>query len=249
MKVMISLLMLVSSLHAQEEMSPAELEKIDPAARFEKMQKLMPASLSDGVKILAKEGEASVWDSTGKFQDPDVLGEDVSSWFELENVAEPVGIYRYSSFGKEDPFMAPVAPVVSEAQTSIEIPIVSPLQVSMGSLKVVGVWSLDDGTRRALVMGGNGQGVIAKIGDPIGLAGKIIDINHNGIMTRQFRLRSDGAREYSDVNLPFNSESTTQTDASRVVLNPGQAPIVTPMAAPGPTTNTPNPGATVAPTK
>jgi hypothetical protein len=230
----------------QSGLTDAELKALDPATRVEKITEKLGPTFSEGVKLLEEDGDpsatsasGSVWDSAGDFEDPSIAGVDVSTWFELENVSDPVGIYRYSSFGKADPFVAPIEQSIPESQTSLEIPIVSPLQVGIGTLKVVGLWSLEDGTRRALVLTQAGQGIIAKVGDPIGLSGKILDITPSGIISRQYRLRSDGAREFSDTSIPFITSGESSEVEKKVVLNPGKEPVVTSTTSAGQTTKPP----------
>ncbi len=157
------------------------------------------------------EAEISNWQSAPVAVD----GSDITGGVIIEDIVVPNGEYRYASFGKPDPFSPPS--IQPEVISSEEIPIVSPLQVSLDQLTVAGVWELDDGTKHALIQTEDGQGIIATVDDPIGPSGKVKDITDKGVFTRQYKFRSDGSREFTDMMLKFgyekkadSSENTTE---------------------------------------
>jgi len=142
------------------------------------------------------------WDSTPE----GIAGSDITDAVIVEDIIVPNGEYRYASFGKSDPFSPPSFEAKVE-ENSREIPIVSPLQVSLNTLNVSGVWQLDDGTKHALIQTEDGQGIITTVGDPIGPSGKVTDITDQGVYTRQYKFRDDGSREFTDIVLKFGYQT------------------------------------------
>lgn len=106
-----------------------------------------------------------------------------------------------------------------------EIPVVSTLQkYPLARLELKGVWQLDTGDRRAIVMTPNKEGVIVKMEDPIA-AGKVLDIKRDRIVVRQYRIRDDGVREFSDENLYLGDAK--RREKTFVRLLPGKEPEFT----------------------
>ncbi len=135
------------------------------------------------------------------------------------------------------------------------IPVVNSLQVPLDQLTVRGIWQLSNGERRALVivlpqdllnagangrggftqrpLGGRGnaageaeEGVVAKVGDPIGPSGKILEILSDRVVTRQYKLQRDGVRAFDDISLFLGGPDAVQRlDADKTyVLAPGKDP-------------------------
>lgn len=103
-----------------------------------------------------------------------------------------------------------------------EIPVVSTLQkFPLARLELKGVWQLESGEKRAIVMTPNKEGIIVKVSDPIS-AGKILEINRDHLVVRQYRLREDGVREFADENLYLGSAA--RREKTFVRLLPGQPP-------------------------
>lgn len=118
---------------------------------------------------------------------------------------------------------------VSASGKPHEIPVVSTLQkYPLGNLELKGVWQLDTGEKRAIVMTPNKEGIIVKVSDPIS-AGKILEINRDHLVVRQYRLREDGVREFSDHNLYLGD--ATRREKTFVRLIPGKDPEFTPEPA------------------
>lgn len=156
------------------------------------------------------------------------VSEDVS----IERIVEPSSEYRYSSFGKSDPFLKPTMKMTIQESTSAdsdttsiagkEVPMVSPLQAyPLDELEVKGVWVLEDQSTRAIVMTPKKEGIVIKVGDPIA-AGKVLQLTRSKLVVRQYRLRDDGVREYEDISLPIGLQS--DSDRGVIKFNPGQAP-------------------------
>lgn len=190
-----------------------------------------------------EESPGGSWDSA-----PDGEGMDLSLKVRPEDILAPQAEYHYSSFGKSDPFVPqfPTVEVIeAPTQTKYEIPITNSLQVPISSLKVAGIWKLDSGERRALIIvsGGRGfgsaeEGVIAKASDPIGEAGKILEITDRGVIARQYRLDSEGIRTFDDKILWLGDPQKSSKQS--YVIEPGRGPILVTEPDGGPTTVLPN---------
>jgi len=146
----------------------------------------------------------------------------------IEEIVEPMYQYRYASFGKPNPFVPPFHLLSQFSPLTYEIPIVSPLQVSLDQLRVRGIWQLEDGTRRALITGERSQGIIASVGDPIGPSGKITDINEEGVTARQYKLNNDGSREFEDIALRLREADPVEAVGRKYLLQPGKPPFFKP---------------------
>jgi hypothetical protein len=169
------------------------------------------------------------WDSNPK--QPTV---DVNRSVRLKDIIEPSSDYSYASFGRPDPFMqpdwllSPEVPAVNQpVPTALdangkEIPITSPLQgFPLADLVVKGLWQLGSGEKRAVVLTPKGEGVVVKVGDPIS-SGKLMQIGRDKLVVRLYRLRSDGVREFEDVDLPVGN--TKKTAKGVIRLEPGKEP-------------------------
>lgn len=154
-------------------------------------------------------------------------GLDISKKARVEEIVEPVSEYHYAAFDTQNPFKAPkLSPdlIVEEQKKIYEIPIVSELQkYRLEELAVKGIWQKGDGERKAIIMTPTNAGVVVKIGDPISV-GKIIKIEKDHIMARQYRLNVDGSREYADKKLYLGE--IPQDVPSIQILEPGKDPIL-----------------------
>jgi len=150
----------------------------------------------------------------------------------IEQIMDPRADYRYSAFGKKDPFSPPSSDLLDQLRSDLikegpiageEIPIVSPLQAhSIDNLVVTGVWiRKKDQKARAVVVTPKGEAIVIKKGDPIS-AGKVLDIQRDYVLTRQYNIRSDGAREYSDLKLTVRSKEKKNNGFIRLL--PGKKP-------------------------
>lgn len=166
----------------------------------------------------------------------------------IEELVEPPVDYHYSAFGRPNPFVkpdqmdgdmvkevpiAPEDPSIRDQSNNTksksksksrgaEIPVISPLQrYPLESLQVKGIWLLDGGLKKSLIMTPQREGVIVKVGDPIS-AGKVMDIHKDHVVVRQYRIRRDGAREYEDSELYLGTYKADER--SFVKLKPGMDP-------------------------
>lgn len=177
------------------------------------------------------EGEADpagpVWESYN--DNLKSVAQEVTKGLRVEDVVEPPTEYHYAAFGKPDPF---VPPIFAQKKTDddlisgLEVPIVSPLQRhAVGALKLVGVWQLPNGERKAMIMapnlnGGAELGIIARNGDPVGnRAGKILAIGDTFLTIREFKLAEDGTREYEDIQMPMGDQDKNFSPG-RLVFKP-----------------------------
>ncbi|MCB9228788.1 MAG: hypothetical protein H6618_04175 [Deltaproteobacteria bacterium] len=139
------------------------------------------------------------------------IGEDqkkakeIHSDISIEHIPSDNNTYNYASFGKENPF---IPPLLSAHLTKTEIPVISILQkYPVEHIRVVGIWTLEDGSRKSLMMSRENEGVITSIGDPVGNhGGKVISIEEKIVKVREFSLSPDGTRQFTDVDLWLGDE-------------------------------------------
>lgn len=160
----------------------------------------------------------------------DVKQENIDSEeLKVEEIVEPKNDYRYASFGKDDPFAQPPIKNMMNTQkdqgpasSNSEIPMISPLQAfPLDQLAVKGVWVLQNGEARAVIMTPKKEGVIVKKEDPIS-AGKVLDIRKDRILVRQYQLREDGSRTFNDIEMPIGMDR--QKKLGTIKLSPGKSP-------------------------
>ena len=134
-----------------------------------------------------------------------ISGQEVNSGVNVQDIVSASHEYNYASFGKSSPF---IPPLLSSHLAKLEIPIVSVLQrYFLEQLTVVGIWTLENNARKALVMTSENEGVIVAVGDPIGnRGGKIISIEPNLVKVREFSLAPDGTRQFEDFDLWLGNE-------------------------------------------
>lgn len=162
------------------------------------------------------------------------VAQEVTKGIRVEDVVEPPSEYHYAAFGKPDPFIPPMVAAKTQdvaGPSGLEVPIVSPLQkFALSDLRVVGIWQLSSGERKALVMtpgggaeGGRQQGIIVRNGDSIGnRAGKILAIGETVITVREFRLAADGTRQYEDAQMLMGNSDPNKA-SGKLKFTPGQA--------------------------
>ena len=139
---------------------------------------------------------------------PKSEGVDVSKDVQVSAYVAPVKEYHYLSLSKPSPF---IPPMLSTLMASEEIPIESSLQKSPSEeLKLVGVWTLKNGERKALVMTPSNEGVVVTKGTLIGIRGGDVEsIDEDHLTVREYSLASDGSH---------------QSEASEIWLEGSEAP-------------------------
>jgi Tfp pilus assembly protein PilP len=191
----------------------------------------------------ASEGDQAVWDSANKRYDDQDPSNTASKRLRVEDIIEPTIDYRYSSARRKNPFVPEIVltgQIARQRELSpndVEIPIVSPLQAfALSQLSVIGVWETDAHLWKALIGTPATQGIEAKLGDPVGNSGgRIMSINPESVIVREFSVRFDGTREYRDVPLHMGSDLPVEQNAldkvgGRLILRPGasQPEVVAP---------------------
>lgn len=174
--------------------------------------------------------EDDKWESYSDLPPVSSVAEEITGGIRVEDIVEPPSDYSFASFGRSDPFVPPLITKEIAAQQKqvpvdpLEIPIVSPLQqYSLSQLHIVGIWQLESGERKAMVMasGSQNQGIVVKSGDPIGnRGGKIIAIGNEFVMVREFLLAPDGTRQFQDQQMLMNSNEKLEVKG-KIVFKPG----------------------------
>ncbi|MEZ4742702.1 MAG: pilus assembly protein PilP [Bdellovibrionota bacterium] len=161
------------------------------------------------------EGESINWDSYLDSSSSEHIANSITKGVRVEDIVEPPTQYRYAAFGKSDPFVPPMLNRRNLPSSSLEIPIVSVLQrYRIDSLVVVGLWELSTGERKALIMTPKEEGIIVKVGDPIGnKGGKVFNIEDTFLKVREFTLAPDGTRQFEDSLMYLGNEHPDEKQA------------------------------------
>lgn len=225
MKLWVTLALLLFSFRAfglVEEGAPDSPEGEEQGLGKEQEQPASPTVPSEDQDISDIDVDEEIWKSEqNKFQS------ETNAGIRVEEIIEPQNEYHYASFGRSNPFVPPFGLVAKFNPAAYEIPIVSPLQVELSKLSVAGVWELDNGTRRALIMNEESQqGIIASVGDPIGPSGKIITIESNGIIARQYKILKDGSRDFQDYQKNLFEKKDVGLIGRKYKLEPGKSPYL-----------------------
>lgn len=169
------------------------------------------------VKNVALEAD-SPWKSGSEGLIQTGRAEELTHGIRVEDIVEPNQDYRFAAFGKSDPFIPPP----KRQDAADETPIVSPLQrYTLNELGVVGVWQLPTGLRKAMVMTPKKEGIVVQSGDPIGRRhGKVLGINDDGIVVREYVLAPDGTRQFEDLPISLGSKTDSSTSETVPYLRP-----------------------------
>ncbi|MEI6834228.1 MAG: pilus assembly protein PilP [bacterium] len=221
---------------------PAKISVVAKTTKFASVPE--PAVNADAAaKVSASDGDQAVWDSANKRYDDQDPSNTASKRLRVEDIIEPTIDYRYSSARRKNPFVPEIVltgQIARQRELSpndVEIPIVSPLQAfALSQLSVIGVWETDAHLWKALIGTPATQGIEAKLGDPVGNSGgRIMSINPESVIVREFSVRFDGTREYRDVPLHMGSDLPVEKNAlekvgGRLILRPGasQPEVVAP---------------------
>lgn len=211
------------------EVGTSEDAPEDPAA-MEGEQEEESAEVKEPTEAEAEQ-IGPVWDSYN--DNMKSVAQEVTKGLRVEDVVEPPTEYHYAAFGKPDPFVAPLLARESAAAAAIsglEVPIVSPLQRhEIRVLRLVGIWQLRSGERKALILtpqgaeGSNEAGIIVRNGDSVGnRAGKILAIGDSFLTIREFKLAVDGTRQYEDIQMLMGIRDPSSTPG-KIRFTPGEA--------------------------
>jgi Tfp pilus assembly protein PilP len=212
---------------------PAKISAVASTAKSTSLSEPKVAA-DDVAKVSGANGDQAVWDSANKRYDDQDPSNAVSKTLRVEDIIEPTIDYRYSSARRKNPFVPEIVltgQIARQRELSpndVEIPIVSPLQAfALSQLSVIGVWETDTHLWKALIGTPATQGIEAKLGDPVGNSGgRIMSINPESVIVREFSVRFDGTREYRDVPLHMGSDLPVEKTAlekvgGRLILRPG----------------------------
>lgn len=141
---------------------------------------------------------------------------DVTSEVSVREIIPVDQEYHYVSMAKPNPF---VPPLISAFLAKEAVPIESSLQkYPLQLLMVVGIWSLKNGIKKALIMTPESEGIVAIIGKSIGRrGGKIVAIRDDSILVREFSLASDGSRQYEESTLWLEGKKEEPEDKELVI--------------------------------
>lgn len=167
------------------------------------------AQTSDNIGSPSQAGaptqDEDYWESYANPATPGTPGTELTDDINIKDIVSITDEYTYAAFGQPDPF---IPPLISHHVEQLEIPIVSVLQkYRLDELKVVGIWTLENKARRALITSSSDEGLIVSVGDPAGnRGGKIIAIEPNVVKVREFTLSPDGTRQFNDKDMWLGDE-------------------------------------------
>ena len=70
------------------------------------------------------------------------------------------------------------------------------------------------------------EGVVAKVGDLMGPAGKVVEIREASLVTRQYKLLRDGTRSFDEIELPLGGFKAVGPSEDRYIIRPGEKPVL-----------------------
>ncbi len=171
------------------------------------------------------------WDSAATRLDQEESKLSGKTGVQVEDIIEPTAEYRYSASKRANPFIPPLNSrnsqrVIEIGSNDVEIPIISPLQsFALAQLVVIGVWESSNNTYKAIIQTPTDQGIEVGLGDPAGNSGgRVMSIDQQSVVVREFSIRLDGAREYRDVHLNVGDSKPVQDELNskgRLILRPG----------------------------
>lgn len=175
-----------------------------------------PKAIAQPVKPESETSEIpkdETWDSYTPENAAKSIALDITNGVRVNDIVLPSSEYHFASFGRPDPFV-PQMKINRSTRDSVkesrpgydEVQITSVLQkFPLSELVVVGIWSPQNRSRKALISCPTGQGVVVQIGDPMGIkAGKVISINNDYLMVREFEISYDGTRQFEDKKVWLN---------------------------------------------
>ena len=222
-------------LHAQDEDDELPEEPSAPERELtedDQAEEIIPTAAPGELPGQAESSANPLWE-TYDSETSASIAQEVTNGVRVEDIVEPPSEFRFAAFGKPDPFVAPMAAREDSSAAGIagvdplEIPIVSPLQrYSLAELKVVGVWELATGERKAMIIAGGAgqtaQGIIVKAGDPVGSrGGKVLSIGTDFLTIREFTLAPDGTRQYEDQQMHMDGGIPAEP-MGRIRFEPGK---------------------------
>jgi len=196
-----------------------------------KLPRAVKTAVNEAAANISPPAASDTWESVSRRLDDEDPANSVSSGLRVEDIIEPTSDYQYSNGRRKNPFLpnlvrSKIQPRAELGTNDVEIPIINPLQsYSLSKLGVIGVWETDNHVWKALIQTPANHGIETKLGDPAGNSGgRVMSISPDAVIVREFKLRSDGTREYKDVPLYMGSDMPRDQDdatGGRVILRPG----------------------------
>lgn len=142
--------------------------------------------------------------------------EDITDQLKMETILEDSFEYTYAAFGRPDPFIPNTHP---SHQPSVSVAITSILQrYPLDRIRVVGIWQLQNGGRKSLMMTEKSEGVVVALGDSVGIrGGKISKIEADHVVIREFTLDSEGIQHFVDRAIWLGSREEKKPDKSLTI--------------------------------
>lgn len=142
--------------------------------------------------------------------------EDITDQLKMETILEDSFEYTYAAFGRPDPFIPNIHP---SHQPSVSVAITSILQrYPLDRIRVVGIWQLQNGGRKSLMMTEKSEGVVVALGDSVGIhGGKISKIESDHVVIREFTLDSKGIQHFADRAIWLGSREEKKPDKSLTI--------------------------------
>lgn len=149
-------------------------------------------------------------------------GTDITKQTKVEDIIPSAKEYSYVSFNKPSPF---IPPLLSSNMKGSETSLVSVLQRQrIDQIQVVGIWTLENMERKALVITDEDEGVIVAVGDLIGKkGGKIVAIEPDHIKIREFNRAPDGTRQFEDIEKWLGEYEYISPSSSEAAYTPPPA--------------------------
>ena len=140
--------------------------------------------------------------------------EDVTASIKMDTVLEEAFDYSYASFGKPDPFIPNMRPA---HLPSVSVLITSILQrYTLDQIRLVGIWQLENGSKKSLLMTEKSEGVVVAVGDSVGIkGGKVKEIESDHVVIREFTLDSDGEKNFSDRTIWLGSREEKKSEKDK----------------------------------
>jgi hypothetical protein len=137
--------------------------------------------------------------------------EDITNQIQMETVMEETFDYAYASFGRPDPFIPNTHP---SHLPRISVLITSILQrYPLDRIRVVGIWKLQNGDKKSLMMTEKSEGVVVSMGDPVGMkGGKIKSIESDHVVVQEVSLDSEGTPHFLERTIWLGSHEEKKAE-------------------------------------
>ena len=148
--------------------------------------------------------------------------EDITVQIQSDTILENAFEYTYASFGMPDPFVPNTHPT---HMPSMSVLITNILQrYPIDRIRVVGIWELQNGSKKSLMMTEKSEGVVVAVGDSVGVKGGIITkIDSDHVVVREFTLNSEGEQHFFNHKIWLGSRDQPSAEKS-ITIQPDSYP-------------------------